>query len=156
MKKIFLLFMLFASFFTLSSCLGGNEQTSTGDNVTEDGGNVEKPENSVGFAIHYQRKDSNYAKWGLWLWPKGGEGDLYEFNGEDSYGAYYKSTWEEFGVSGLESNQLGFIVRELSQWNKDVDSDRFIDFSTLDYDSNGYYNVYLKSGVIGMKTGTIK
>ena len=154
MKKIFLLFMLFASFFTLSSCLGGNEQTSTGDNVTEDGGNVEKPENSVGFAIHYQRKDSNYAKWGLWLWPKGGEGDLYEFNGEDSYGAYYKSTWEEFGVSGLESNQLGFIVRELSQWNKDVDSDRFIDFSTLDYDSNGYYNVYLKSGDEEVYTST--
>ena len=105
-----------------------------------------KPEESLGFTIHYQRSDEAYTSWGLWLWPKDGEGALYEFNGKDDFGVYFQATWEDFGVANLEKTQLGFIVRELGDWIKDVDSDRFMNFASMEYAADGYYHIYLLTG----------
>ena len=95
-------------------------------------------------AIHYQRTKSDYNGWNLWLWEGGHDGASYKFNKKDSYGvyAYYPlSTWED-----PLTNQLGFIVR-LNEWvQKDVESDRYIDFSLFKKDDKRTYHVYLKQG----------
>lgn len=141
MKKLFLSFwMLLISCVVLVGCgndSGGETPTPTppdDDPVTE----------SVGFSIHYNRPDGNYTPFGIWLWEDSGEGALYEFDGEDDYGAYVTFEWSEWS-STLKNSRLGFIVRQLDSWVKDVDEDRYMDFSTLEFDSKGYYNIYLKS-----------
>lgn len=114
------------------------------DNVEE----LQKVEEDVGFAIHYNRKDAKYTKWNLWLWENGGDGADYSFTGLNSYGAVARYTFEDFSLTAID-NGIGFIVKEAKTWSegatKDVDSDRFIDFSTLTRDEYGYYNIYLKS-----------
>ncbi len=101
-------------------------------------------ENAV--AIHYRRSDAKYSIWGLWLWAKGSDGAVYEFNYQDDFGviAYYPLS--EFGANTLQ-NSLGFIIRHKAadDWTKDVDSDRFIDFSALTAQDK-IYHVYLLSG----------
>lgn len=96
-------------------------------------------------AIHYQRMDSNYSKWALWLWEKGYDGAQYEFNGTDDYGAiamYSLNTWSE----KVTANGLGFIVKASSLWTKDVEADRFIDFNKLTKGEDGGYHIYLLTG----------
>ena len=99
-------------------------------------------------SIHYYRKDRSFEKWALWLWDyPAGEGVQYDFNGIDEYGAvaaYPLSTWSE----NILKDGLGFIVKgkELSDWTKDFDGDRIIDFSKFEKDSNNIYNVYIESG----------
>lgn len=120
----------------LGSLVGCNNQS--GGN----GGNPMPTEDML--SIHYQREKSDYNGWNLWLWEGGHDGGQYNFNKKDSYGvvAYYPlSTWED-----PLTNQLGFIVR-LNEWSqKDVDTDRYIDFSLLKQDDRRTYHVYLKQG----------
>lgn len=125
-----------------------NTITSTGQTLPND--NVEslpKMQEDVGFAIHYVRKDQKYTSWNLWLWEVGGDGADYSFTGIDSYGAVARYTFEEFSKTSIQ-NGIGFIVKEAKTWSegasKDVDSDRFMDFSNLTRDEYGYYNIYLK------------
>ena len=70
----------------------------------------------------------------------------YSFTGIDSYGAVARYTFEEFSKTSI-NNGIGFIVKEAKTWaegaSKDVDSDRFMDFSNLTRDEYGYYNIYL-------------
>ena len=93
-------------------------------------------------SIHFYRKDHNYKDWALWLWAT--EGKEYEFNGQDSYGAVAKYPLSLFG--DIEGGSLGFIVKVRGTWSKDVDMDRFINFSKFTKDDQGVYHVYLKSG----------
>lgn len=139
MKKIFYSFILFIlSCFTLASCSNDSDPTPTPSPNPDD-----KTE-SVGFSIHYYRPDGNYEPYGIWLWEEGGEGALYEFDGEDDYGAYMQFEWKDWSES-LKDNKMNFIVRRLDSWVKDVEEDRSFSFSTLEFDAKGYYNVYLKS-----------
>ena len=92
-------------------------------------------------AFHYHRDDDEYQGWNLWIWPSGGNGDVYEFNYDDDYGkiAYYPiSTWSS-------PNELCFIVRTNS-WDKDPDGDRSVFFDTSVPDSKGIYHYYLYTG----------
>lgn len=97
-------------------------------------------------SIHYQRPDDNYSRWALWLWEKGYDGSEYEFNGFDDYGAvakYALSSWS----SSVTGNSLGFIVKSLGSWDKkDVEADRFIDFTKITKTDDGGYHIYLLSG----------
>ena len=148
MKKILLsILVFFIAVFSLTACKkdkdpeknpsgGGNEGGGSGSGEVYD---------AVGFTIHYNRKDNNYAGWGLWLWEDGKEGGLYEFEGTDSYGAYVTYEFSEWS-SGLEESKLDFIVRKLESWTKDYDADRFIEFSKFTVNPSGYYDIYLKSG----------
>ena len=95
-----------------------------------------------GIYIHYYRTDNKYTNWNLWLWEGGHDGAQFNFNGKDSWGviaAYPLSTWQD-----PLTNKLGFIVRKGEWESKDVDSDRFVDFSLYEKDANGIYHIYLK------------
>lgn len=139
MKKLIMSFLgLILIVFSLVGC--GNNDVSD-DNLPID--DTPAATESAGVIIHYNRPDQSYSNWGLWLWEESKEGFLVEFNGSDSYGAYAKYEWNTFSTK-LDNQKLGFIVRQLDDWVKDVESDRFIDFSALKFDHNGYYNVYLK------------
>ena len=144
MKKVLLLILVFfMMIFTVAGCKNGNDTPPE----VEGGGDDENTEvyDAVGFTIHYNRSDNNYANWGLWLWEDGKDGGIYEFEGEDSYGAYVTYDFSEWS-EGLEESKLGFIVRKLDSWTKDYESDRFIEFSKFTVNPSGYYDIYLKSG----------
>ncbi len=103
--------------------------------------------------IHYYRADGNYSNWSLWLWSTNADGAEYDFNGMDSYGAVASYPLSTLGVTDVTTEQVGFIVKVRSAdfstptWNgKDVDSDRFVDFTAYEKDENGEYHIYLKSG----------
>lgn len=180
MKKKLETFLSLSMLFTLSACnnsnvssstTSSNENTSTKTSssekvstssisssveITLPNDNVEslpKVEEDVGFAIHYHRKDAKYTKWNLWLWENGGDGADYSFTGLDDYGAVARYTFEDFSLTALD-NGIGFIVKEAKTWaegaSKDVEEDRFMDFSTLSRDEYGYYNIYLESQVKGI------
>lgn len=83
---------------------------------------VAKVPDKVKVIIHYRRLDNNYTDWNLWIWPDGGNGQAYEFTGEDDFGKV--ATVEVTGVA--EAGKIGFIVREGDWKSKDVDKDRFI------------------------------
>lgn len=70
--------------------------------------------------IHYQRDDGNYEGWNIWLWPKVGEGNAYDFSYEDEFG--------KIAIIDLADidEEVGFIIR-LNEWeSKDVSMDRII------------------------------
>lgn len=92
---------------------------------------------SVQVNVHYHRYDDAYDGWNLWLWPYGGDGSAYEFNGEDDFGKVCSTT------ISASADQIGLIVR-LNEWeSKDCDVDRFIDISNA---VNGTIDVYLVQG----------
>ena len=124
--------------------------SSTPEEITlpvDDVTTLAKTTEDVGFAIHYNRKDGKYTSWNLWLWEVGADGADYSFTGIDDYGAVARYTFEDFSKTAID-NGLGFIVKEAKVWadgpSKDVDADRFMDFTTLEKDEYGYYNIYLK------------
>ena len=98
--------------------------------------------------IHYHRSDGKYAPWSLWLWSGALAGSQHMFNYSDSTGVVASYTLSELAINP-ELDQLGFIVAKNpgTTWDgKDTDSDRFIDFTTIDKDDNGVYHVYIFSG----------
>ncbi len=97
--------------------------------------------------IHYQREDNAYNTWTLWLWDPEGNDDSKEddFNYQDDYGVIASYPLSYFG--DLSGERLGIIVKEKGDWTKDgTDSDRFINFASLQKDENNIYHVYLAGG----------
>ena len=96
--------------------------------------------------IHYHRDSNKYSGWGLWLWDPNSDDDSETdpFNYQDDFGitAYYPTS--KFGP--CEDGRLGFIVKKMDSWTKDVDGDRFFDFNEMIPDDNNCYHVYLYSG----------
>lgn len=143
MKKILTMFLLLITCFSLASC---NKKQNTPGGGDQPGGDPEPPASeALGFKVHYQRPDADYTPWGLWIWADGAEGQLYEFTGKDDFGAVAQFEFKDF-PQGTKNGKVGFIVRKLADWEKDVEEDRFMDFTYMDLDSIGYYHVYLKSG----------
>ncbi|UQX54652.1 hypothetical protein M5V91_01995 [Cytobacillus pseudoceanisediminis] len=66
--------------------------------------------------IHYQPAEGNAKDWNLWVWPKDGEGQAFEFTGEDEFGLT-----AEIVLPGIH-DEVGFIVRTDS-WEKDGETD---------------------------------
>lgn len=99
-----------------------------------------------GFRIHYYRPDSNYDGWNLWVWIDGFEGTSYNINGiQDDDGVTFVFKWEDLGIYDYKNKMIGFIVRK-GEWElKDVEADRFIDFSYHSPKSDGYMDFYLIS-----------
>lgn len=97
--------------------------------------------------IHYQRDDSDYKNWALWLWefPQG-NGKEYQFSGRDEYGVFANlplSTWSML----VKHNNLGLIIKSKGSWNYKDGADRVIRFKRLKHDKFGIYHVYLKDGL---------
>lgn len=97
-----------------------------------------------GFMLHYQRTSGTYTEWDLWMWSDGLQGNTYDFNYADDYGviAYYPLS--QFGGA----KNIGFIVKEMfiisgGEWNKDYNSDRFLDFDVLQKDEHNVYHAYI-------------
>ncbi len=82
--------------------------------------------------IHYQPAEGNAKDWNLWVWPKDGEGQAFEFTGEDEFGLT-----AEIVLPGIH-DEVGFIVRTDS-WEKDG-GDRFINVQS------GNDEVWVKAG----------
>lgn len=153
MKKTKLLGVVSLLFISGLVACQGNPTSSNGSSIssTNKVTDVDYPtsiplmeESSV--QIHYSRRDNKYAPWCLWLWNlSGGEGRIYDFNYQDNFGVVASYPLSSFGAN-MEQGKLGFIVRQKSSWTKDVDSDRSIDFSSLEKDNNGVYHIYLFSG----------
>ena len=78
MKKILLLFLILILPVTLISCKEDkeNDVPPTPEPPVE----VTEP---IGVKIHYNRPDSAYETWGLWLWSENKEGALYKFADTD-------------------------------------------------------------------------
>lgn len=91
--------------------------------------------------LFYYRKDGNYDKWGLWLWPIGGEAKDEDFT--ETKGKFEKDTTTGIAYINLseanylseqvqdilnEGSKLNFIIRD-ENWGKDPDGDRTMDFS---------------------------
>ena len=154
MKKIFSFIFLLIFGLVLVACSSGSsgESTTTQTSNKPKERDVNLPtdlptytEDSV--MIHYNRPDNAYKKWSLWMWVPQGEGRKYNFNYMEDNGviAYYKLS--EISASGFST--LGFIVADDpgGTWAaKDVDADRFIDFSSFEKDQNNVYHVYLFKG----------
>ena len=106
---------------------------------------------SVGFAIHYNQTSavSGKFKYNLWLWTENKDGADYQFNEIDDYGTVARYTWSDLNSSSEVVN-MGIIIKENKVWEdspvKDIDSDRYVDFRTLEKDKYGYCHVYFKKG----------
>ncbi len=138
MKKILGILLLLLTSLILVSCTKTTKPSTTTKEAV--GG-------PLSLRVHYKREQGDYTNWALWLWPKDGEGRRINFNGEDEFGVYANYTFEEMGIT--EQSILGFIVAKNpgSTWDaKDVDADRFIDFSLYEKDKNNIYHIYLFQG----------
>ena len=92
--------------------------------------------------VHYYRYDESIGEYDLWLWPSGGNGTDYAFNGTDSYGSVASINLEGTNLEG--SSSIGVIVKKNNPWEKDINMDRFINMNNPN--SNGEVHVYLLQG----------
>lgn len=91
----------------------------------------------VTLVVHYHRFDGAYEGWNLWLWPEGGDGAAYSFEGTDDFGSYAETKFSD------SLSAVGIIVR-LNDWEKkDYESDRYIDMSKA---ADGTLHIYLVQG----------
>lgn len=85
--------------------------------------------------VHYQETEDNEKDWNLWVWPIGGEGDVYHFTEDDVFGKVVTV------VLPGNHDSVGFIVRTDS-WEKDTSNDRFVEEF-----NNGVAEIWVKGGI---------
>jgi pullulanase len=141
MKKITTLMM--SLMFVVAAC-GGTSSTSSGSTIPDP---LDLPAASEPTIIfHYNRIDSVYENWNMWIWAQGYEGAGYQFTGDTTYGKYLRAPLSNWAGSEV----VGFIVRKSlpnEDWNsKDVGSDRFVNLAEWEANENGDYNIFLRSG----------
>lgn len=91
--------------------------------------------------IHYKRFDENYEDWFLWLWHDGIDQDAaHYFNGTDSYGV---TATIDIDLEYGDIPNIGILIRD-GDWNKDFQSDRFIDLTNPN--ENGEVHAYFLQG----------
>lgn len=117
-------------------------------NQNDDGGSLPKAD-KPSLAIHYQRRDGDYENWGYWLWVQGGEGKVFKHNATDDFGGVAYYALDEIGANALTKG-IGMIPRKVSEWVKDCDADRMINFSDYEMDKNNYYHIYIKQGDVNL------
>ena len=148
--------LLLAALFSMAACGSSQEPTSSSSSETPTGQiELETHLDEPSVVIHYQRTDSNYTGWNLWLWGFGYEGARYDFNGESSYGVYAHyplSNW-------TGARQIGFIVRLTTandEWAaKDPSPDRFVNLDEWDANEHDEYHVFLKTMEVNVFTDTL-
>jgi pullulanase len=92
--------------------------------------------------VHYHRYDGNYEDWSIWLWQDGSEGKEFLFDSTDGYGEVATINLSQNGFSSTQD--LGIIIAQIPEWNKDVEIDRYIDLSNPD--SSGNIHAYILQG----------
>ncbi len=93
------------------------------------------PEGGAVLIVHYHRADRDYARWNLWTWRDGHDGQPVAFDGEDAFG--------RFAVLDMSDRpeRVNFIVRQGEWENKDIGHDR-----AVAVDDRGIAEVWLVSG----------
>ena len=171
MKKkyiILLLAVVMALSLTLAACSDSKGEFEW-DEFTGSTGNNSGAQNKVldavpsgkasepSIQIHYRRNNPNdYKTWGFWLWTTSGsvgtenaEPYGWRMNYQDDFGGVALYSFSQLGLTSPE--KLGFIAKTLtSDWNKDVDGDRFWDLAAEEKDENNYYHLYIIQGDSGM------
>ena len=127
---------------TILPALGHSYELSiSGNTYTYACENCDEVINIQGIKIHYDGDTSTYTD--IWFWYDGqAEGHNVSLSNTDSYGHYALATTDTFG--GV--TKLYFIVKN-NNWDKDPDGDRYVDLTHLAPDNDGYYHIYLKTGV---------
>ena len=100
---------------------------------------------SIKLTVHYQRADSEYTNWNLWLWKNvttGSDVDVnkagVQFTESDDFGKIARVELD--GMDKFES--VGVIVRKGEWLAKDVSADRFIN----KFKEDGTAEVWLRQG----------
>ena len=89
--------------------------------------------------FHYNREDSQYTNWSVWLWNGKEEGNDYIFGKTDDFGAY-----TTIQISDVNKNsQIGFLIKYGNWEKKDIEQDRYLNLSKVKGDT---LDVYLYSG----------
>lgn len=157
MKRKFLLavlFVIFAVSLTLAACNDTQGNTFEIDKYSGPSGSgsnsIVLPTNipaatEPSIQIHYHRNNSaDYKTWGFWIWASGKDGAVYPINYQDDNGGVAVYPLSTFGPNAL-SDGLGFIPRLQSDWTKDCDDDRLVNFANYTMTDN-YYHVYITQG----------
>ena len=154
-KKLLVLSVFMIGLFACNndspSSSNNSSSSDPGDLPSINNPNLVETEENLGFAFHFNDKSvlNGKFKYNLWLWADGMDGGDYQFNEIDDYGVVARYKWTEFNMpEGIE--KIGFIVKENKLWEenptKDIADDRFVDFSVLERNKYGYYDVYLQKG----------
>lgn len=149
MKKRLLAWVLLLCL-ALTACApaaGTDPSTTPGTNPSTDTTAPTQPPvtQEASLQIHYQRNDDAYDEWGFWLWVQGGDGNLFNINGQDSFGGVATYKLSEIGANALTKG-IGIIPRRLDGWTKDCNEDRLISFSDYQADENNCYHLYIIQG----------
>ncbi len=92
--------------------------------------------------FHYQRSDSRYDNYALWIWGHGEEGKVYTFDNEDGdYGVWLSLPIDTFA----DESQLYIIIRTKTSWNEQTAN---VNIKLKDYqdawnEGQKAYNFYL-------------
>ena len=156
MKKInisrfFFAFLLLLISFGLVACGNGGENNNSQTENTESGTNGSTDEenkanvNAVVY-FHYQRQNSDYDEWQIWLWDD--EGAAVDWEDKDSFGVYFRVDLTDPTSDFYQATTLGYIYR-FGEWKaKDkVANDRFITLTEAMIDSNNEIHLYSFEGV---------
>ncbi len=150
-RKFALPFLLLLVCFGLVACgnENSNNENNNPSNGSENNGNTEeevKPTINAILYFHYQRNNSDYDDWQLWLWAD--EGDAIDWEGKDDHGAYFRIDLTDPTSYFYQATTLGYIYR-YGEWKaKDkVANDRFITLTETMIDSNNEIHLYSFEGV---------
>lgn len=92
--------------------------------------------------VHYYRYDDDYTDWSIWLWQDGISGVEVQFDSQDSYGKV--ATIDLSDNNFVITQDIGIIIAQIPEWNKDIDMDRYIDLSQPN--GAGEVHAYLLQG----------
>ena len=101
-----------------------------------------EPKEKIKVKIHYNRYNSDYDGWNLWVWEKDSQGfeedgAQYSFDKQDEYGRY-----AEFYIEKDKNlTDLGIRINRNNWQEKDIDMNRYI--SMDDINENGEIEAYL-------------
>jgi pullulanase len=99
---------------------------------------VTKADTSITVRFYYNRSAADYTDWNVWMWA-GSQSGACTFTGTDkNYGAYF-----DYVVEDESLNDVGFIIRKGEWEERDGDSDRYIDISTV---LSGRVDVFVTQG----------
>ncbi len=94
--------------------------------------------------FHYTRSDGAYDQWTMWVWNDQENGKGYDFvtaaDGSEAVATY---------TCGSGTSKVGFIVKGIADWSKDVKEDREVDLSSI---SGDVIDVYITSEVAEFRT----
>ena len=146
MKKISSFVCCLALFGLAASCSpsngGGGSHSSDASSTTSSQSSEPNVYGENNIVVHFYKAEGDYSKYALWLWPLGGSGSEYAFNGNDAYGAYALVPISKLTQS-ISTFKMGTIVKSAGSWSYQT-GDLTADFSLTEIDEHGNAPIWLK------------